>query len=102
MVEDGKSIVIGGLRRDEEVENRKKVPILGDIPILGGPFNSFTKNKIHTELLILITPHIVGGDQLMTGERKAAEKPYMEYQDYTPYADAPKKDAGVAPPAVRS
>ena len=82
MVKDGISVVIGGLRKDEKIEARKKIPFLGDLPIIGGPFNSFTTKKVHTELLILITPHIVYGDKLHTGEKEAAEMPFMSYSDY--------------------
>jgi type IV pilus assembly protein PilQ len=82
MVKDGTSIIIGGLRKDEEDNTRNSVPILGDIPIIGAPFNSTVKTKIHTELLILITPHIVYGDKFVAGPRMAVDKPYMSYTDY--------------------
>ena len=83
MVKDGVSIIIGGLRKDEKVEDRRKVPFLGDIPILGIPFNSFTNGTHHTELLILITPHIVYGDRLVTGtSRLPEERAFMSYTDY--------------------
>lgn len=82
MVKDGVSIIIGGLRGEQRAGRRKKIPVLGDIPILGAPFNSFTEDKIRTELLILITPHVIYGDKLMTGERQAVAPPYMSYSDY--------------------
>ncbi len=90
MVRDGVSILIGGLRRDEKTENRKKIPILGDIPILGAPFNSLTTTSNHTELLILITPHIVYGNTLVTGETKAVDRLFKDYTDYS----APVLDKG--------
>jgi len=83
MVRDGVSILIGGLRRDEKTENRKKVPVLGDIPIFGKPFNSYTTATVHTELLILITPHIVYGNTLVTGETKAVDRLFKDYTDYS-------------------
>ncbi len=105
MVKDGVSIIIGGLRRDERVESRKKVPFLGDVPLLGKPFNSFTKEVIHTELLIVMTPHIVYGDKLVTGsgstagESEPGEQPFMTYSDYgQPDASAP--DAKVPAPSL--
>lgn len=100
MVKDGVSIIIGGLRRDEEVSAAKKVPFLGDIPFFGAPFKSSSKDKIHTELLILITPHIVEGDKLLTGDKQPGEMPYMSYGDYTPYVETNRKDP--APSAVAS
>ncbi|PIU40390.1 MAG: hypothetical protein COT00_01945 [Candidatus Omnitrophica bacterium CG07_land_8_20_14_0_80_50_8] len=103
MVKDGVSIIIGGLRRDEDVVTRKKIPILGDLPLLGAPFNSTTSKKSHTELLILITPHIVYGDDVMTGERKAADRPYMTYSDYGAVNPGGGKDTVVkTPPVVHS
>ena len=90
MVRDGVSIMIGGLRRDEKTEDRKKIPILGDIPIIGAPFNSFSNTTRHTELLILITPHIVYGNTLVTGEQKAVDRLFKTYSDYTPGVDMQK------------
>ena len=87
MVRDGVSILIGGLRRDEKTEDRKKVPLLGDIPILGAPFNSFNKTSQHTELLILITPHIVYGNTLVTGEKKSMDRLFKSYSDYSSPVD---------------
>ena len=57
-IRDGQTIVIGGLMEDRNTENVQKVPILGDIPWLGALFRRTTKDKIKTELLIFITPHV--------------------------------------------
>jgi general secretion pathway protein D len=56
---DGKTVVIGGLMEDNLTEATSKVPILGDIPILGFPFRRVTKTKAKTELLIFLTPYVV-------------------------------------------
>ena len=83
MVKDGVSIVIGGLRKDERTTNRKKIPGLGDLPLIGQPlFNSSNDKLVHTELLILITPHIVYGDELVSGDAKRDGKRFMSYMDY--------------------
>lgn len=58
-VEDGQTVVIGGLIRDDERDSETKVPFLGDIPILGSLFRAQRKVKIKTNLLIFITPRIV-------------------------------------------
>jgi len=92
MVRDGVSIMIGGLRRDEKIENRKKVPVLGDIPFFGAPFNSFSNSTKHTELLILITPHIVYGNTLVTGEQKAVDRLFKSYSDYSPTVNMKRVD----------
>jgi len=58
-VEDGQTVVIGGLIRDDTKDLEVKVPFLGDIPILGALFKTTRKTKIKTNLLIFITPRIV-------------------------------------------
>ncbi len=57
---DGQTIVIGGLMQDEYTETIRQVPILGDIPILGNLFKRTILSKSKTELLIFLTPEIVG------------------------------------------
>ena len=57
-VEDGQTIVIGGLIEDQVSETVKKIPLLGDIPIAGALFRRQIKDKSKTELLIFLTPHV--------------------------------------------
>jgi general secretion pathway protein D len=57
-IKDGQTIVIGGLMQDEVRDNVSKVPLLGDIPLLGNLFKRTTKSKDKTELLIFLTPHV--------------------------------------------
>jgi general secretion pathway protein D len=59
IVEDGSTVVIAGLIRDDTTGGINKVPILGDIPLLGWLFKSRSQSKIKTNLLIFITPRIV-------------------------------------------
>jgi type IV pilus assembly protein PilQ len=58
-VKDGDTIVLGGLIDDEVTKATSKVPLLGDIPILGSLFKNVNNTKIHNEIVFLITPHIV-------------------------------------------
>jgi general secretion pathway protein D len=57
-VRDGQTIVIGGLIEDQLTETVKKVPLLGDIPIIDLLFKRTIKQKNKTELLIFLTPHV--------------------------------------------
>jgi len=59
VVADGDTVVIGGLMRDSVSETISKIPLLGDIPLLGWLFRSTTSNTKKTNLMIFITPHIV-------------------------------------------
>lgn len=58
-VRDGDSFVIGGLTQDETISSKSKVPLLGDIPILGQAFRNERTTRSKTELYIIVTPHIV-------------------------------------------
>jgi pilus assembly protein CpaC len=57
---DGQTFVIGGLLDNRETETFLKIPFLGDIPILGKFFQSSSKNRTNTELIVTVTPEIVG------------------------------------------
>lgn len=60
LLRDGETTVIGGIYVDSETEGDEGVPYLMDIPLLGNLFKSNTKSKTKTELLIFITPRILG------------------------------------------
>lgn len=58
-VKDGETITIGGLISKSEVKRVTKVPLLGDIPILGYLFSSTTPETIEREVVVFITPHVL-------------------------------------------
>ena len=58
-VKNGQTVVIGGLLTSRETEQVRKVPLLGDIPILGWLFTSKSSTKSTTDLVIFITPTIL-------------------------------------------
>ena len=58
-VRDGESAVIGGLMRTITNERQSKIPVLGDIPLLGSLFTNNTQEKEEVEVLIMITPRIM-------------------------------------------
>src|SRR5262249_41648583 len=58
-VKDGTPIVLAGLIRKDEVQTTVKVPLLGDIPILGWLFRSTSTDKSDNEVIFVITPHIL-------------------------------------------
>ncbi len=59
MVKDGETVVIGGLLQETEGEDTSRVPIISDIPIIGGLFKSKSKTLDTEELLIFITPKLI-------------------------------------------
>ena len=61
-VKDGVTIIIGGLMKDELINNKAKIPVLGDLPIIGKAFSNEDRNMQKTEIVIFLTPHIINGD----------------------------------------
>jgi len=59
MIKDGETLIIAGLIKDKVTDTRKKLPILGDIPLIGLIFQKSEKVTEKTDLLIFITPHII-------------------------------------------
>lgn len=59
VVKDKETVVIGGLIQDSEEDTVSKVPFLGDIPLMGWLFKTKSKIRKKTNLMILLTPHIV-------------------------------------------
>ncbi|HTY44645.1 MAG TPA: secretin N-terminal domain-containing protein [Patescibacteria group bacterium] len=73
MIKDGVTIIIGGLRKDSRIKTVKKIPLAGDIPLVGCFFRSTSDEVTKTELVILLTPHVISG-----------EKPYTDFDGISP------------------
>ena len=58
-VEDGQQLIVGGIIRQKQKQVENKVPILGDIPLLGRLFKSTETEVQNTEIVFIITPHII-------------------------------------------
>lgn len=63
LVENGGTVVIGGIYTQDEGETVNKVPLLGDVPVLGNLFKNKTRTTAKTELLIFLTPKVVSERQ---------------------------------------
>ncbi len=62
-VKDGETIAIGGLSLDQEQISRRRIPILGSLPLIGGLFRSTKRNTVRTELIVFVTPRILNGNE---------------------------------------
>jgi len=89
-IRDGQTIVIGGLMQDQTTETISKVPLLGDVPILGNLFRRTIKEVDKTELLIFLTPH-VAPDALALTPISDAEQRRSNLLDDETVADIFKK-----------
>lgn len=67
-VKDGQTVVLGGLMKQDKKKTTKKIPILGDIPILGLLFRSLNEENIKKELIVFITPHILSAEGKILGD----------------------------------
>ncbi|MHC5161822.1 MAG: type II secretion system protein GspD [Planctomycetota bacterium] len=70
LVKDGQTIVLGGLFQEETTLGFSQVPLLGDIPIMGELFKGETDTSQRTELIVLITPHIIVSPDQVDGENR--------------------------------
>ena len=82
-VKDEQTCVIGGLMRDKVIRSEKKVPFLGDIPVLGALFRSTSETTEKANLVLILTPHIIRDpeDMRRVFERKMEER--QEFLDHT-------------------
>jgi general secretion pathway protein D len=92
VVQDQQTVVIGGLMRDSYSSSKRKVPILGDIPVLGFLFRSTESSKRKTNLLLVLTPYVIRdqNDLRAVFERKMQERQefldrYFVFSDQTAY-----------------
>lgn len=96
IVKDGQTIVISGILRSEESDVKRKVPLLGDIPIIGLIFQSTEKTKSNTELVAFITPHVVGSteelDNLNAPYRGRLEELRKQLGEETPESERKQID----------
>ena len=59
LIENGGTVVIGGIYIQEDRDTINKVPVLGDIPVMGNLFKSTARRNDQTELLIFLTPKVL-------------------------------------------
>lgn len=69
LVKDQQTVVIGGLKKQEVSQQINKIPLLGDLPLLGGLFRFEGESTINSELVIFITPRLIT-DNALTDEEK--------------------------------
>ncbi len=105
-VQSGQTVVLGGLIQDSEQRSNGKVPILGDIPILGPLLGSNTSNSDdRTELIVFITPRVIRdaqdardiSEELRSRMRALGSQEPVPAPGTLPPARAPAKPSGPTP-----
>ena len=93
VAKDQETVVIGGIMQERSIETVGKVPILGDIPLLGYLFRETSRHKIKTNLLLFLTPYIIrdASDFRRIFEKKMAERQRFveEFYGQVPGYDVP-------------
>jgi len=75
LVRDGQTVVLGGMRKKDVSKQINKIPLLGDLPLLGGLFRFEGEDTAITELIVFITPRIVGQEPVLSlDEQEALEE----------------------------
>jgi general secretion pathway protein D len=106
---DATTVVIGGMMQKQKTSTIQKIPILGDIPVVGAAFRHTVLSDVKTELLIFLTPYIIEGTDklksLTDDEVNRSDLPEKAFssEDLTNYLDklkiTPKPDAKKSPNA---
>ena len=104
VVDAQQTVVLGGLIRDRTTEPENKIPILGDLPILGWLFKSRTTETEKVNLVLVLTPYIIrdSSDFQRIFERKIkeyeefAEEFYGDTPEYRAYIDYERKSGPFA------
>ncbi len=101
MVDDGGIIVLGGLIEDRFVENKSKVPLLGDLPYVGGLFRSESRTKNRTNLMVFLRPVVLRdatSTDKLTLDRYDVIRAQQKDAQPLPNPMLPLKDSPVLPP----
>ena len=101
VVDDGGIIVLGGLIEDRFIENKSKIPLLGDIPGVGALFRSESRTKNRTNLMVFLRPVVLrdapAGDRLSLDRYEQIRAQQMDSQP-VPRPMLPLQDSPVLPP----
>ena len=95
LAEDGEKIFIGGLIRNTASDTRTGVPVLSDLPLIGGLFSRSEKLTLSTETIVLITPYVVSTmrEAVAEASNKMIEAAEIDFQLKTDYILSTVPDA---------
>ncbi len=102
-VRDGEPVIIGGLISDEERRTIRKVPLLGDIPILGHLFTNLDTSRVKTDIIMTITPIVLRGETVPRREvREIWSGQSKRFSMQEPYESKARKQMRYLASGVRS
>jgi general secretion pathway protein D len=100
-VQNGQTVVLGGLIQDSESRGRDRIPVLGEIPVVGNLFGTTNSTNIRTELIVFITPRVIRNPE---DARDVSEELRSRLKSLrpTPLSRAAPPVPNVAPPPPRT
>ncbi len=70
LIKNGQTVVIGGLKKQDKIQETSKIPLLGDLPLLGALFRFEGESTVNSELVVFITPHVIEQPTLSDEEQR--------------------------------
>jgi len=106
-LKDGETQVLAGLINDEDRQSASKIPLLGELPLIGRLFSTHRDQTVKTEIILLITPHIVRNitrleaqqGEFSSGTESAIGAPSLNLRKVAPASTSPAKPAAEVKPA---
>jgi len=92
LIRDGQTVVIGGLRKRDVVQEISSVPLLSDIPLLGELFKFRGEKAVNSELIVFITPHIITDPAMTPSDTRKLDDMNADLRE--PEPPAPIFDCG--------
>jgi general secretion pathway protein D len=103
LVDDGAIVVLGGLLQDEYSGNQEKIPVLGDIPVVGNLFKSETRSRKKTNLMVFLRPVVVrdaSSTDTLSMDRYDLMRAVQRDAQPLPNVMVPINESPIMPPAV--
>ncbi|WP_067861902.1 type II secretion system protein GspD [Neptuniibacter marinus] len=88
--QNGLTVAVGGLIRSTVSNNERKVPLLGDVPVLGAAFRSTIEEEEETEMVLLITPRILNTPSSSQELERSNNRFYQQYNQGFPDLEKPE------------
>ncbi|AQT68182.1 Pectic enzymes secretion protein OutD [Anaerohalosphaera lusitana] len=81
IVDDGETIMLGGILFQQDSLTHRKVPLLGDIPLVGQIFNHYDNELVNSELLIFLTPYVVENGVVSPASLDEVQGPKLNFEE---------------------
>lgn len=101
LVDDGRIVVLGGLIQDDVEDTQDKVPVLGDMPVLGNLFKYQTRHRVKTNLMVFLRPYVLkdaDASATITGDRYGYIRNEQDGERLTGHAVLPDMPMPKLPP----